>query len=259
MATTSSSPQPQQDGGNSELRVEPIDSPEDLTLAFDCVSEAFGRQARDGIWAAMNPGWETPGGRALGAARLTARWRTVTRDSQGNPSTVFLKATAPDAQNETKEIIVGFAIWVQTSAVPGHGEPPTEDFIKALDLESLYPGDSAEQRYIDQVFTSLTRRRREVIREKTTATPPSVFALDMCAVDPRFQRKGVATKLVQWGLDEARRRGNLEAVTEGSVMGRHVYARMGFRQEGSEIEYLVDEKYADRQRPSNVFMRTGEL
>lgn len=82
------------------------------------------------------------------------------------------------------------------------------------------------------------------------------MALDMCAVDPVYQRKGIARELVQWGLDEARRRGGLEAITEASSMGRHVYEKMGFQAEGPDIEYAVDSEFESRKRPSNIFMRT---
>lgn len=80
--------------------------------------------------------------------------------------------------------------------------------------------------------------------------------LDLCAVDPAFQRRGVASRLVEWGLQEAQRRGGLECLTEASVMGRLAYERLGFRPEG-EIEYKVDEEFRTRSMPSNLYMRTG--
>ncbi|KAJ5142129.1 hypothetical protein N7526_003124 [Penicillium atrosanguineum] len=238
------------------LSVELIDRPEDIIQAFDCVCEAFGRQAQDGIFLAMNPGWETPHGKELRAANMVARWRTTTKDKDGNLNTSFLKATIPGSEQESERIIVGFAIWVQASSVQGYGDLPVEDLRKGMDLEALYPGNEREQRYLCQVMASLHRRRIEVIKEKATAVPPMVMALDMCAVDPSYQRKGVARELVQWGLDEARRRGDLEAVTEASSMGRHVYEKMGFQAEGPNIEYFVDEEFKSRRRPPNIFMRT---
>jgi GNAT superfamily N-acetyltransferase len=240
----------------TKLRVELIERPEDIIHAFDCVCEAFGRQAQDGIFLAMNPGWETPRGKELGAARMVTRWRATTKDKDGQPNAVFLKATLPDSEQKGERIIAGFAIWVQVSSVQGYGDLPVEDLRKAMDLEALYPGNEAEQRYLYQVMASLHRRRMEIIKEKATAVPPMVMALDMCAVDPAYQRKGIARKLVQWGLDEARRRGGLEAITEASSMGRHVYEKMGFQAEGPDIEYTVDSEFESRRRPPNVFMRT---
>ncbi|OTA69086.1 hypothetical protein K449DRAFT_460643 [Hypoxylon sp. EC38] len=113
-----------------------------------------------------------------------------------------------------------------------------------LDLEKLYPNNKAEQRYLCQVYCSNI--------PATITTPPQ-----LCVVDPAYQRKGIASKLVQWDLDEAERRGGLEATTEASSMGRHVYGRLGFHGEGLDIEYYVDSEFIPRERPSNVFMRAG--
>jgi GNAT superfamily N-acetyltransferase len=240
------------------LRIEPINQSEDVIEAFDCVCEAFGRQAQDGVWIAMTPGWETPAGRSLGAARMVARWRNTTRDKSGRPNTIFLKATLPCPHQQDKRIIAGFAIWVQASSVAGFGNPAVreEELCDDMNLEEIYPGNEPEQRYLSQTVASLHRQRAEVIKEKSTADPPAVMILDMCAVDPAHQRKGIARALVQWGLNEAQRRGDLESITEASAMGRYVYGQMGFVPQGAEIEYLVDEEFASRSRPSNIFMRT---
>lgn len=240
------------------LRIEPIDNAEDIIQAFDCVCEAFGRQVQDGVFMILYPEWETPEGRMRGATRMVNRWRGTTTNNSGNPNTVFLKATLPCADQPDKRISAGFAIWVQASDVEGYGDPVTkrEDLATAMNLEELYPGNEPEQRYICQTFSSLQKCRTEVVREKATEVAPAVMILDMCAVDPAHQRKSIARALVQWGLDEAQRRGNLECITEGSAMGRHVYGQMGFKPQ-SDIEYLVDNEFLARSRPSNVFMRTG--
>ncbi|KAJ5496157.1 hypothetical protein N7463_008144 [Penicillium fimorum] len=239
------------------LRIDIIHQPEDIIQAFDCVCEAFGRQVQDGIWIAMNPGWDTPQGRAYGAERMVARWRHKTNDKYGLPNTIFLKATLPCPQNEETRIIVGCGIWVQASTVEGHGDPPAEDLVNSLNLNALYPKNEPEQRYLCQAISSLHRRRNEVIKEKSTAAPPAVMILDMCVVDPAYQRKGIARELVQWGINEAQRRGDLEAITEASSMGRHVYGQMGFHSDEHEIEYIVDDEFASRRKPPNLFMRTN--
>ncbi|KAM5346443.1 hypothetical protein ACJ41O_009448 [Fusarium nematophilum] len=239
----------------ADLRIETLVNQDDIPAAFNCAAATFGRQTHDGLWTAMNPGWDTPEGAAAGTRRLLARWSSATRDRNGNLNTVFLKATLPDADGQ--HVTVGVAIWVQASAVEGHGEAPAEDLRQAVDLEELYPGNEAEQRFLVQAIGSLHRRRVEVVKEKKAASPPAVMVLDMCVVDPAFQRRGVAKGLVQWGLDEARRRGGLEAITEASSMGRQAYVKMGFRPEGGEILYEVDAEFEGRDMPSNLFMRTG--
>ncbi|KAF4867736.1 hypothetical protein CGCSCA1_v013093 [Colletotrichum siamense] len=244
--------------GPQEPLIEVITQAEDFHQAADAAINAFCHQARDGVYMGMNPGWDTPEGVAASAERMAARWRSVTANKQGQPNTVFLKATVPDPERPGQRRIAGMAIWLQASAVEGYGEPSPADLKKSLGVDALYPDNETEQRYLAQCIGSLHRRRTEVIKQKATANPPAVFALDLCAVDPKFQGRGAAKKLVLWGLDEAKRRGGLEAILEGSSMGRHVYSKLGFKQEGPEIEYHVDD-FPERSRPSNIFMRTGDI
>lgn len=234
-----------------DIRVEPINSPGDLTQAFSCVSEAFGRQAKDSVWLVVNPKWDSPEGQKEGAAALVNRWQSIKTNQDGDPNTVILKATGTLATG--RRVVVGMAIWQQASFIEGHGDPPTDDLGSALD--GL---DPVEQRFAKQMFKSLWRRRIEYTKEKAKTDSPAIFVLDICAVDPAWQRRGIAQKLVQWGLDEAKRRGNIECTTEGSGMGRALYQRLGFRPEGTEdIEYIVDEEFRSRDKPPNLFLRTG--
>jgi GNAT superfamily N-acetyltransferase len=234
--------------GLNEPRIELITNADDFEPAFDSICNAFGHQTADAIWIGMHPLWDTPDGKSKGAARMADRWRS----SREAGNTLFLKATFPDPNDGNRDRIVGLAIWVQASLVPGCGEAPGD-----MGLAALYPDDEREQRYLQQALGSLHKRRLETLHEK--ARPESVqksaMVLDLCGVDPAFQGKGIAKKLVQWGLDEAQRRGDIEAITEASVMGRRVYTRMGFR-EVEEIEYHVDDEFKGRSLPSNVFLRT---
>ncbi|KAH6717055.1 hypothetical protein BKA61DRAFT_600988 [Leptodontidium sp. MPI-SDFR-AT-0119] len=243
----------------SQVSIQPITDPGDFLRCFAITASAFGTQTADGIWTAFNPGWDTPEGKISGAARMRSRWASRSFNSAGNPNVVFLKATVPDLSSSGagSEVIAGMAIWVQASTMQDHGDVPGTDLVKALGLDTLYPSDESAQRFICQVIKSLTRQRREVMKEAATRDPPAILGLDLCAVDPAFQRRGIAAELVKWGLDEANRRGGLEAVTEASKKGRSVYAKLGFQQEGDEIEYVLDDEFRDRVMPSNIFMRTG--
>ncbi|KAL8639671.1 MAG: hypothetical protein Q9228_003318 [Teloschistes exilis] len=242
-------------GGKNDVRIEPVTQAGDISRCFEIAAAAFGTQTADGIWMAFNPGWDTPEGKVEGASRMRSRWATSTVDKSGNLNTVFLKAVVPDP--EKGEVIAGMAIWVQGSTVLGHGDVPEADLAKAMDLDALYPKNASEHKYLCQIDKSLTRQRVEAIKEAASQSPPAVLDLELCCVDPAFQRRGAASKLVQWGLDEAVRRGGLEAVTEGSRAGRMVYSRLGFKQDGPEIEYHIDDEFKDRALPSNIFMRTG--
>lgn len=147
---------------------------------------------------------------------MLSQWRRITYDSRGYANTIFLKATLPDATEKGQRIFAGLAIWVQLSMVEGRGERPSDDLRSDLDLNALYPGNYTEQRYLCQVYRSFAKRRVEVVKEKAVSQSPALMHLQLCVVDPSYQRMGIASRLVQWGLDEAQRRGGLEAITEAS-------------------------------------------
>ncbi|KAI0429827.1 acyl-CoA N-acyltransferase [Xylaria sp. FL1042] len=240
------------------LLVEIVNNEEDFTDAFHCLSQAFGVQARDAIWQAFNPAWDTPSGAAAGAARLANRWKATTRDNKGNPNAVFLKATLPDPEDghdpSARRLTVGFAVWIQISAVEGHGDTSLGAAFDDAAAKTLYPDNETEQRFLLQMFRSLFKSRVAFVKSQAAAAQPAVMTLDLCATHPAFQRRGVASRLVQWGLDEARRRGITYATTEASSMGRHAYARLGFRPQGPDIVYEVDEEFLGREKPPNLFM-----
>jgi GNAT superfamily N-acetyltransferase len=242
------------------VHVEVIRDPQDLLRAFEIQCASFGAQAKDALWIAMNPGWDTLAGKKEGAARTIKRFQATTTNNAGQTNTIFLKATVSDADSPIGRVMSGVAIWQQLSEVPGYGDPVEEDVGKSLGVAHLHPDNESEQRFLAQAFTSLHKRRFEVVKEKkeSNASPPATFVLDLCAVDPAFQRRGIAGKLVQFGLEEAQRRGGLEATTEASSMGRGVYQKLGFKAEGDgkDIEYVLDGEFRHRSTPPNVFLRT---
>jgi GNAT superfamily N-acetyltransferase len=248
----------------TDIHIEPVTSESDFPALFHVVASAFGRQTRDAIWLSINPNFGTPEGQQRGAASLATRWKHITKDRNGEPNTVFLKATVPDpgasakdGAGEGKRVIAGMAIWQQASFKPGYGDVPS-DKLPDADLDGL---DEKEKRFASQMFGTLWKRRIEYAREISESEKPAIFVLDMCAVDPAFQKRGIAGRLVQWGLDEAKRRGGLECTTEASRMGRTVYMKLGFKKEegemGNDMVWEVDEEFRGRELPPNVFLRTG--
>lgn len=203
-----------------DVRIEVVSKPEEVVAGFDCICDAFGNQARDAIWMATNPEWNKSGpeGRPQAAARMVKEWQSITYDNKGRPNKIFLVATVP---SEGKRVVAGMAVWAQLSMVEGHGDQPSNDLRSSLDLEALYPGNESEQRFLCQVWRSFTTRRVEVAKEKQSSEQPSIFHLSICGVHSAYQRRGIAGKLVQWGLDEAQRRGGLEAITEASSSKYH--------------------------------------
>ncbi|KEQ92058.1 hypothetical protein AUEXF2481DRAFT_32540 [Aureobasidium subglaciale EXF-2481] len=240
----------------ADVLIEIIDNEQDISTAFSIISKCFGHQTNDGFWKAMNPGWDNPSGATAATNRMIKRWKTVTNNKAGKPNTVHLKATVPDPEHPGKRIMAGFAIWAQLSMVEGMGDTPSTDISTAADLKQLYPGNETEQRFLRQTFTSFMKLRVATLQQKASTPSPATFSLDLCVVDPDFQRRGIANKLVEWGLEEAKRRGGLESTTEGSAMGRFVYRKLGF-EPVEEVVYEVDDEFRDRKLPPNLFMRTG--
>jgi aminocarboxymuconate-semialdehyde decarboxylase len=186
---------------------------------------------------------------------MVKRWKATTTNKDGKPNTVFLKAALPDPDKQGERKVVGMAIWCQLSNVEGYGDLFTGDMTEAL---AALQNDT-ERRFADQMFRSLWKRRIEYIKQvsESERNPPAVFTLDCCAVHPSFQRRGIAARLVQAGLEEAKQRGNLECTTEGSVMGHPVYRKLGFQDEGrGNIVFEVDDEFKSRDKPPNVFLRT---
>lgn len=240
--------------GKDAPLVEVINDEASFTDAYKCVSAAFGAQVHDAIWEAFNPGWETPEGQAAGASRMVRRWKSTTTNKDGDPNAVFLKATLPDPSHPGHRTTAGFAIWIQISTVEGYGDTK----LGALDpevLRGLYPNDEKEQRFLKQMFDSLFKARVQFVRGTASAAdPPAIMALDLCATHPDFQRRGVASSLVRWGMEETRRRGIRYATMEASAMGRLAYATLGFKPQGRDFVYEVDEEFAGRDKPPNIFM-----
>jgi GNAT superfamily N-acetyltransferase len=234
------------------LQIQVATTADEASLAFRPMCQAFGVQTQDPIFIGTNPGWDTPLGRQQGAARHGARFTKTTTNIDGKPNTIFLLATVVDPATGDR-VLAGMAVWEQVSSVQGYGNIPTED---AMGIADLYPNDPVQEKYWTSMMSAMYKRRWEVSRSKATESPPAVMALDMCAVDPCFQGHGIGKKLVEWGLKEAKARGNLEAVTEASVMGRRVYLKLGFEQEGGDIPYDVDRSISNLPPPSNVFLRT---
>lgn len=241
---------------NDDVIISVIETQQDIIDAYHCVAEAFGTQIQDALWMLTNPGWDTEEGRARNAHSLIKLWQTTTTNKNGQPNDVCIKATIPHPEKPGERKVAGMAIWRQLSNADGYGTRFSGDMTEATDHL-----DEKKRRFALQMYRSLWKRRIEVMKEVSTPEagrdPPAIFTLEICAVDPAFQRRGIAGKLVEWGLEEAKKRGNLECTTEGSVMGRGVYRKLGFRDEGvGDIQWDVDEEFKDWDKPPNVFLRT---
>lgn len=242
---------------------------------FSATADAFGNQTRDLLWRTFNPDWDKPEGIAAGAARVQDRVKGSAVDKDGRPAAVVLAGSIKVGNAHTNDVeadgedgwqFVGLAIWAQLTTVPGEGaviyEGPVEGRKEKLGVEKRFPESETMQLLLCKLDAGLHTLRDQALREiaKEGRSPPAAFTLDLCAVRPDAQGKGVAKALVRWGLDEAERRG-LECMTEASMMGRGVYEKLGMAPV-QQVEYGVDEEMLKKvgltlkDLPDNVFMRT---
>ena len=247
---------------STDISISPVTTEDPFPELFAASAAAFGGQTNDAFWTSLYPGWDTPEGAAKGIEIMKKRWRNISTDQHGRPTTVFLQASIPSPDAQSRRV-VGVAIWCQVSVVDGWGEKPLigsfEGVRDGLGLHVLYPDDGDYQRYLVRAFQILTADRVKAVQEKASDDRPATFVLDMLAVHPDAQKRGIAGRLARWGLEEAHKRGGLECTTEGSKMGRTVYEKLGFRIV-KEIQWddLSDtKKESYRDMPNNVFMRTG--
>jgi hypothetical protein len=175
-------------------KIEPISSTEDFGRLSDIAANAFARQAKDGVWVILHPGWDTRKVRENAISANIKRWSSIRKDRSGDLNTIFLKATVPRQDETDKEDIAGVAVCAQASMVDGYGDTPTTDIDKIMVVKALYPGNVAKQEYLRQPLSSFHERRVEIKNEIAWSSSPALMIPDLCAVDPAFQRLGVATE-----------------------------------------------------------------
>jgi GNAT superfamily N-acetyltransferase len=230
-----------------DVRVQEVDSEDDMAGFYDVARSSFGLQTKDAFWLAMNSGYDTPEGFAANVEKQAKRWRST----HGKGFTYFVKAVVTD--EDGVERIGGATIWTEYST---DRNPPAEALDEVMDLEASFPGDETRQRYLRQLFRSFRRRRLEVIKE-AGKHGRSIMVLDVCCVRPEYQGMGLARRMVQWGLDLAATRGpdgkGLECFTEASDYGRPVYLKMGFETD-SELTYDLDPEFQSLPRAAGTHL-----
>jgi len=118
--------------------------------------------------------------------------------------------------------VVGFACW---TATPGDNSWFEKFELSLLKLEARY------SKFFDKGLDK--QRYKQLLQvdefsfyddlEKT-----GYLHLGLLAVSPQHQRKGIATELVKWGFEYAERE-QMPCTLEGSVMGRPLYEKLGFK------------------------------
>ncbi|KAL8818295.1 MAG: hypothetical protein Q9191_007974 [Dirinaria sp. TL-2023a] len=199
-------------------------SAQDFHRVFSLASDAFGYDTA--YHNALYPNHYSDAGRLAGAERF----RHISNTDFKNR---FTKAT----DTATGEII-GFARWIIFAS--GEREPELSgDFWETQD----------EKNYAACLYEGFLRPRRETV----DAVRGLVVSLDILAVDPKHQRRGGGTKLMEWGVKLADEVG-AEMCVEASPAGKQLYERHGFRVT-EKVVLMVPQKWADRPVVEYVFMR----
>ena len=118
-------------------------------------------------------------------------------------------------KDKNSDTPVGFAIW----NVYDH-ERPESEWRKEPEV------DWCTGRKKEIAFNFLSTNTR--LRQRIWAGKPYVL-LNLLCIDPKSQRQGAGTLLVEWGTALAESLG-LSAYLEASPAGYHLYRKLGFRQ-----------------------------
>lgn len=102
--------------------------------------------------------------------------------------------------------------------------------------------DSTEQGRIEKEYAQRVMDDFQGSRAKNMGMPHGL--LDICFTAPEYERRGVASALVNWGLKKCDEEGWV-AFTEASVRGAPVYERLGFeKKEAVKLRYDEMGEYA---------------
>lgn len=171
----------------------------------------------DTLFPSSNP--PSPSDITAGTARHIA---ALTAD--GPNHIVYIQITDPSNNNA----IMGGAKWQFWPSDPH----------RPLTFPCDFAGDDVtdvgrqERAFAQKVMDEFQGRRA-----KDMACPHGL--LDICFTTPEYERKGVATALVEWGLRIVDEQGWV-AFTEASVRGEKVYHRLGFERV-EEVRLRFDE------------------
>ena len=191
----------------------------DMYRIFEICSLAFARN--EPFFDVTYPNHWTEAGRLQGAERFK-------RFKNTDPVTTYLKAI--DAA--TGEIM-GMAKWnVYDNHLP--------DLNKVDEDNKNYWETKEDQAFSEAMVQDFLKTRNGAI----TRTGGNIVSLDILAIDPQYQRKGVGSALVEWGVEKADTM-KVEAVVESSVFGKGLYEKHGF-EFVKDVRLEVPERFGDR-------------
>ncbi|RBR23289.1 uncharacterized protein FIESC28_03872 [Fusarium coffeatum] len=133
---------------------------------------------------------------------------------QKNPACRWAKVIDTDlSEQEDQDDMVAFSMWYMWDT------PPLEE----QHSFSSFRGPSCNAEACELLFGGINSMRVNYMKGK-----PYAF-LKLLHTDPKHQRRGAASLLIEWGLKEADRLG-IPACLESSEEGRKLYERFGFEE-----------------------------
>lgn len=72
----------------------------------------------------MFSGWDTEEGQIKHSDDMIQQWKSASKNKDGLPNVVFIKATVPNPDKPGERVVAGLSIWKQLSLVKGYGVSP---------------------------------------------------------------------------------------------------------------------------------------
>ncbi|OGM50915.1 acetyltransferase [Aspergillus bombycis] len=197
----------------------PPDTPTLATLFFTSFSDAFNTK--------LFP--RTPD--------VHAWWTRALAKDIRNPRKQLLKVVDTDADPAKNEpAIVGFALW--SLPAPASDADPTTGAEIEEELEDGFSPpwpESCDEDFCERFFGKNHERQVAVMGDKR------YYYVDILGTHPAARRRGVATMLMNWGLERAKEE-SLEVYLSATQAGRLVYEKLGFevRSTGELDGYVQD-------------------
>ncbi|KAJ5183801.1 hypothetical protein N7492_001417 [Penicillium capsulatum] len=129
-----------------------------------------------------------------------------------NENEIILKATASDDPST----MVAFAKWIRPGKAHTDADHPQG---------AVWPA-SSDSALCDLFFGTMSQHHKELMDGRPH------YYLEILGVHPNYQRRGLASRLLKWGLERADQDG-VEVYLSSSPEGKPMYEKYGFQSQNS--------------------------